>query len=274
MRQTNRPQRNATWQVIGALQGHLRKNAGYTQERLAEQLNIDAETIASIEQGRRLLQPKLAAQLDELMATGGSLTASLAKVPVRERYPAFVRNYIEHEQEALSLLWYETQVVPGLLQTQDYAAAVIGCVYPPLTAEETEQRLRARLDRQAILNRKPWPPFMHVIIEEAVLHRPVGGQEVLRGQLRHLREAAELPYLGFQVMPTAVGAHHALDGPMILLQTPEHETLAYLEGQRVSYLQDDPDEVHILQLKYGMLRSQALSVERSKGLLDDLLGES
>ncbi|MEV7618066.1 helix-turn-helix transcriptional regulator [Streptomyces sp. NPDC089799] len=274
MRQTNRAQRNASWMVIGALHGQLRRRAGYTQGRLAELLHVDTETVASIEQGRRLLQPKLAVQLDELLETGGLLAASLAKVPVRERYPAFAREFIEHEREAVSLLWYENHVVPGLLQTQEYAAAVFSCVYPPLTVEETSQRISARLDRQAVLQRKPAAPIVHAIIEEVVLHRPIGGRAVLRGQLEYLREISELPHLGIQIMPTAVESHVALDGPMILLQTPDHEPLAYLEGQRSSFLQDDPSEIHVLHLKYGMLRSQALTVEDSKGLLDDLLGES
>ncbi|MFG2297371.1 Scr1 family TA system antitoxin-like transcriptional regulator [Streptomyces sp. NPDC048603] len=273
MRHTNRPQRNASWRVIGALHGQLRKKAGYTQGRLAELLHVDLETVASIEQGRRLLQPRLATQLDELLETGGLLSASLAKVPVRERYPAFAREFIEHEQEALSLLWYENQVVPGLLQTEAYAAAIFGCLFPPITPEETEQRIRARMDRQAVLDRKPSPPIIHVIVEEAVLRRPIGGREVHRGQLQRLCQSAELPYLGFQIMPMGVDVHAALAGPVILLQTPEHESLAYLETQNMSFLADDPDEVHVLQLRYGMLRSQALTMEKSKGLLDDLLGE-
>ncbi|MFE7749236.1 DUF5753 domain-containing protein [Streptomyces sp. NPDC057428] len=112
------------------------------------------------------------------------------------------------------------------------------------------------------------------LIEECVLVRPLGGRAVLREQLAHLRRCAELPGLGIQIMPTSRETHAALDGPMVLLETPDHDQLAYIEGQRVSVLLDDLDEVSVLHQKYGMLRSQAFSPEESMQLLDDLLGES
>lgn len=274
MAHTNKPLRNASWVVMGTLASHFRRRTEFTQATLGEYLHADTETIASMEQGRRLLQPRMAATLDELFETGGALSVALAKVPKRERYPAFAIDFITHERDAESLFSYQNSVIPGLLQTPEYAAAVFGCLYPPLTPEEIEVQTATRLARQAVLERKPWPPMMHYILEQSVLERPVGGETVLRAQLRHLRELAELPYLGLQIMPTKQGSHAALDGPMVLLETDDHDQLAYIEGQRVSFLLDDPEEVHPLSLKYGMLRNQALSMEDSKRLLDDLLGES
>ncbi|MFD9354903.1 helix-turn-helix domain-containing protein [Streptomyces sp. NPDC060031] len=260
--------------VIGTLAAHFRKQSEYTQVRLAELLHTDPETIASMEQGRRLLQPRMAATLDELFDTKGALSATLAKVPKRERYPAFAIDFFTHERDAVSLFSYQNQVVPGLLQTPEYAAAVFGCLYPPFTPEEAENQLAIRLARQAILQRKPWPPMMHYIVEQSVLERPLGGKQILREQLRCLREIAELPFLGLQIMPKDRETHAALSGPMVLLETGDHDQLVYLEGHLVSFLLDDPAEVHPVSLKYGMLRNQALSFEDSKGLLDDLLGES
>ncbi|MFJ6794203.1 helix-turn-helix domain-containing protein [Streptomyces sp. NPDC091268] len=274
MTHPNKPVRNASWVVLGALAAHFRRQTGFTQASLAEHLHTDPETIASMEQGRRLLQPRMAAILDELFDTRGALTAALAKVPKRERYPAFAIDFIDHERDAESLLSYENHVVPGLLQTPEYAAAVFGCLYPPLTAEETEAHTLARLARQSLFDRKPWPPMMHFILEQGILDRPLGGEQVLQHQIRHLREMAELPFLGLQIIPKNRTTHAGLAGPMVLLETDEHDQLAYLETQAVAFLLDDPDEVHPLHLKYGMLRSQALSMEDSKRLLDDLLGES
>ncbi|MCX4769581.1 DUF5753 domain-containing protein [Streptomyces sp. NBC_01260] len=101
----------------------------------------------------------------------------------------------------------------------------------------------------------------------------IGDPVVLREQIRHLRQCVELPFLDLQIMPMRLPKHAGLAGPMVLLETADHDHLAYVEGQLTSFLHDDPDDVSVLQLKCGMLRSQALSIEKSTRLLDELLGE-
>ncbi|MFD8147695.1 helix-turn-helix domain-containing protein [Streptomyces sp. NPDC059708] len=274
MPQRNRPQRNGSWKVVGVLLAHQRKLAGLTQAALAEQAHCDVESIASVEQGRRPLSVKMSQVLETHLDANGALLKAAAAIPRRERYPAFAREYIEHEEETLSLLSYQNATVPGMLQSPEYAAAVFASFYPPFPADQIAQQTEDRIARQALFQRKPSPPVMHFIIEQHVLERPIGGRDVTRGQLQHLRAMAALPFVGIQIMPSGLEKHAGLDGPMVLLETPDHDQLAYVEGQRVSILLDDPDEVHALHLLYGMLRSQALSVEDSKSLLDDLLGES
>lgn len=273
MHSARRPKRITSWHVIGAQLAVFRKEAQLTQAGLADEFGIHEETVASIEQGRRPLKMDYAIRLDELLDTKKALQTAVEKVPQRERFPAFVQDFVDHEQEALTLLSYQNQVVPGLLQTEAYARAVFGCLYPPLDEEQLEEWVQARLNRQKVLERKP-RPMMNYLLEESILHRPIGGHDVLRVQNQHLRRCAELPFLGLQIMPTDRGTHAGLNGPMVLLETPDHDQLAYIEGQRVSFLVDDPDEVSVLQQKYGMLRSQALSPEETKRLLDDLLGGS
>ncbi|MFE4213380.1 helix-turn-helix domain-containing protein [Streptomyces sp. NPDC056844] len=273
MHSVKRNKRVTSWHVIGAQLAAFRRAAGHTQTSLADRFCVGEDTIASIEQGRRALQADFAAQLDELLETKGALGVAVAKVPQKERFPAFVQDFVEYEQEAVTLLSYENQVVPGLLQTEEYARAVFASLYPPLEDSGLEERIAARLDRQRVFDRKP-RPMANFLIEESILQRPLGGRSVLRGQILHLRRCAELPFLGLQIMPTDRQTHAALDGPMVLLETPDHDQLAYIEGQRVSVLLDDLDEVSVLHQKYGMLRSQAISPEESMRLLDDLLGES
>lgn len=274
MQPLKKTKKYSSWHVIGAQLSQFRKAARITQPVLAERLCVHEDTIGSIEQGRRPLKPDLAAQLDELLDTKGVLAVAVANVPERERFPAFAQDFVEHEQEAVTLLSYENHVVPGLLQTEEYARAVFSCLYPPIGEEEVEEWTSARVDRQRIFGRKPWPPMMNFLLEEVVLHRPIGGRDVSREQLSHLRRCAELPFMGLQIMPTEKERHAALDGPMVLLETPDHDHLAYIEGQRISFLVDDPDEVSAYQQKYGMLRSQALSPEESVRLLDGLAGGS
>ncbi|MDQ8701914.1 helix-turn-helix transcriptional regulator [Streptomyces sp. LHD-70] len=273
MHPAKKPRKSTSWCVVGAQLAHFRKQARLTQFQLAEEIGVHVDTIASIEQGRRALHIDLATQLDEFLATGGVLAIGASHMPTRERFPAFAQDFIEYEQEALTLLWYENQVVPGLLQTEAYSRAVFSCLYPPLDEEELDDWVTARLDRQKVFQRKP-RVMANFLLEEVVLHRPIGGREVLRDQIRHLRKCAELPFLGLQIMPTDRELHAGLAGPMVLLETPDHDQLAYVEGQLVSFLHDDPDKVSVLQQKYGMLRSQALSPTESMRLLDDLLGET
>lgn len=267
-----RTKKSPSWQVIGALVALYRKAAGLTQFELAERLFVHDETISSIEQGRRALKLDLAERMDELLDTKGALALAVSKVPKREKFPAFAQDYVEHEQEALTLLWFEPLVMPGLLQTADYAEAVFGSSYPPLTQDEIEERVGARLERQRMFERKPWPPMMSFLIQESVLRMPIGGRDVLREQIRHLRRLAELLFLCIQVVPTGLERHPSLDGAMILLETPDHEQLAYHEIQGKSFLVDDADDASVLHQKYGMLRSQALSPIESMRLLDELVG--
>ncbi|MDJ0460840.1 Scr1 family TA system antitoxin-like transcriptional regulator [Streptomyces sp. H27-C3] len=123
--------KNPSWHLVGAQLGHFREHTGMTQPQLAERVCTHVDTIASIEQGRRPLQPELADRLDELLSTGGALAVGVEMMPERERYPVFAQDFIDYEAPALTLLSYETQVVPGLLQTEEYARAVFSCRPPP-----------------------------------------------------------------------------------------------------------------------------------------------
>jgi hypothetical protein len=114
----------------------------------------------------------------------------------------------------------------------------------------------------------------HFVLEESILRRPVGGPDVMREQIGQILEFTRPVHMGLQIMPMDRTPHAALAGPMVLLETPEHERLVYLEVQRASFLIDDPEEVSYYNHKYAMLRSQALSCDESERLLRGLLGDS
>ncbi|WP_405900076.1 helix-turn-helix domain-containing protein [Streptomyces sp. NBC_00727] len=263
--------RITSWHLIGAQVAMFRRAAGLTQAALAERCRVSEDTIASIEQGRRPLQLDFAIRLDRLLETKGALEVAVERVPEKERFPAFVQDFVEYEQEAVALHSYQNQVVPGLLQTEEYARFVFSCLYPPIEEDQQEEWVQARLDRQRLLTRKP-RPMLHFILEESILRSEIGDPAMMRRQIEHLRESAQLPFLGLQIMPMKLPLHAGLAGPIVLLETPDHDHLAYVEGQRVSFLHEDPDEVSLLQQLYGMLRSQALSPQESVRLLDELLG--
>jgi transcriptional regulator with XRE-family HTH domain len=260
-----------SWQVIGSQAAHFRTVARMTQAELAEALNISVDTVGSVEQGRRPLKLDLAERIDEVLETKGALAVAVEKVPERERFPAFAQDFVDHEQEAVGIWSYETQVVPGLLQTRDYSRLVFDCLFPPLDGATADEWVEARLDRQRVWERAR-PPKASFILEESILRRDLGAPDVLREQLVRLREFAELPHVGLQIMPLNPPRHAGLAGPVEVLETPEHDRLAYLEVQHTGILLDDPEQVSMYEQKYGMLRAQALSPWESADLLDDLVG--
>ncbi|WP_089098557.1 helix-turn-helix domain-containing protein [Streptomyces hyaluromycini] len=273
MQVARKPKKVGSWHAVGALVAHYRKQARLTQERFAELANLHVDTVGSVEQGRLALQPDRAEQFDELLGTGGALAVLVAKMPVRERIVQFAQGLIDHEQEAMGVLSYEIQLVPGLLQTREYCRATFDSRYPALGSETAEQWVDARMERQLIWQRDR-PPVGHFILEESILRREVGSREVMRAQVRQILEYTEPIHMSVQIMPMDRMPHAGLAGPMTLLETPEHNYLVYLEVQRASFLVDDPDEVSDYHHKYGMLRSQALSPEESARYLNGLLGES
>lgn len=273
MHPRKRQRKNASaMKLVGALVGRFRVFAGLTQRELAERVCLHEETIASLEQGRRPLKPDLARALDRILDTKGALETAVDNMPEIDLIPAWAEQYMDIEAEAIALSWFENQVLPGLLQTESYARAVYRSNVRVLSEDEINAQVGARLARQEILNREV-PPNTSFIISEAIVRDCLGGTEVYAETLRHLRTQADLPGITLQIMPLGRQTHAALAGPFILLETPDHQHLAYTETQRGSQLITDPNEVSILAQKYAMLRTQALNPEETKGLLDRLLGD-
>ncbi|MER6091178.1 helix-turn-helix domain-containing protein [Streptomyces bluensis] len=258
--------------MVGALLALYRQAGGYTQKSLGDRFVVGEQQIASIEQGRRPLKPDLAEQLDELLGTKGALAAALEYMPEVDLIPLWAEEFLDQEREAIVISSYENQVLPGLLQTEAYGWAVFRSRVPVYDEDRIAQLVAARIERQAILHRKE-PPITSFVIWEPVVRAPLGGREVWAEQLRHLRACSELPGLMLQVLPLDRTTHAGLAGPFVLLETPEHQRLAYTEGHRGSQLIADPNEVAILTQKCAMLRSQALTPEDTRDLLDRLLGE-
>jgi transcriptional regulator with XRE-family HTH domain len=274
MNPRKRPRRKnaSAMKMVGALLAVFRSAAGFTQRGLAERVVVDEETIASIEQGRRPLKGDLATVLDELLDTKGALSTALTHMPEVDLFPRWAEEYMDLEREALALSWYDNQVLPGLLQTEAYARAVFRNDVPVLTENEIGQRVAARVERQEILQRRE-PPTVSFVISEVALRDTLGGDEVHVEQLGRLREWAMLPGVTIQVMPLGRDFHAGLAGPFTVIETPDHQRIAYVEGQRRGWLIADLDEVSNLERKYAMLRTQALNAQEGRRLLSRLLGE-
>ncbi|MFE4260505.1 Scr1 family TA system antitoxin-like transcriptional regulator [Streptomyces sp. NPDC056883] len=262
-----------TMKMVGKQVAAARIAKNLTQTQLGELVRLDAETIASIEQGRRALMPNVAELMDRHLGLPGTLTVAAEEMPAVDATPPWAEEYMDLEYSAIALSWFDNQVVPGLLQTENYARAVFTCRVPAHPEAEIESLTASRIARQQILHRAS-PPTLSFVVWEAVLQDRLGGDEVHAEQLRHLRACADLPDLSLQAMPLGRTSHAGLDGPFTLVETSDHQHLGYTESQRGSHLISDPNEVSILSRKYAMLRTQALNTEQTRGLLDRLLGET
>ncbi len=274
MHPRKRQRKNAsTMKLVGKLLARFRTEAGMTQVELALAAGVQEDTIASAEQGRRSLVPDLAEAIDDLLDTKGALATAVDNMPEVDLIPLWAEDYIDMEQDALALSWYDNQVIPGLLQTKAYAQALFRNRIPVYSPEEIETQTATRLQRQQILDRKK-PPTTSIVIWEPVLMMKLTSDEDHREQLRHLYTMAQLPGVCLQVLPLDSRVHAGLAGPFTLLETPDHQHVAYTETQRGSQLISDRNEVSILAQKYAMLRAQALSPVETLRLLARLLGET
>jgi len=258
--------------MLGRQIAAARRESGMTQVELARLINIDEETMASIEQGRRPLKPDIARRIDKALGTKGVFEEGVDNLPEIDQYPLYAELYIDHERTSIVLSWYDNAVMPGLLQTEELAEAILRERIPAYPEDEIQTKLAGRVERLDIFQRKN-PPTMSFIIWEPVLYLMIGGPDARLRQLRHLRDLADLPHVTIQILPLNSLHHAGLDGPFIILETEDHQRLVYTEGQRGSHWVSDPEEMSILESKYAMLRTQALDVEKSKNTLDRLLGE-
>ncbi|MFJ3493097.1 Scr1 family TA system antitoxin-like transcriptional regulator [Streptomyces sp. NPDC086091] len=258
--------------MLGRQLAAARRAAGMSQPEFSARVNINQETLASIEQGRRPLKLDTAERCDEVLGTRGMLAAGVMNLPEVDQFPLWAEEYMDQEKVAIALSWYDALVVPGLLQTEAYARAVLENRVPAYDPDSLETTLRLRLDRQEILQRRDAPTLSFVVWEPALRLR-MGSREIRQGQVRYLREVAELPSVSLQILPLGSPSHAGVDGPFTLLESPDHQQLAYTESQRGSQWVSDPEEVSRLARKYAMLRTQALTTQDSMGLLDRLLGE-
>ncbi|AXE27367.1 transcriptional regulator [Streptomyces globosus] len=256
--------------VFGRQLKRFRIRAGVERTEMGARLGYSASTIAAYEQGRRVPPPRFIDQADDLLDAGEVLKEMKEEV-ARAQYPAFFRDAAKLEAEAVELHVYDTHIVNGLLQTEEYARAVFTMRRPLLSEETIDERVQARLARQSTFTRQPLPTTSFVI-EESVLTRPLGGANVMRGQLEHLLLCGQRRNVDIQVMPNGREEHAGLAGPFTLIETIEGRRIAYVEAYKHSRLYTERQSVRELEEQYGLLRAQALTPRESLEIIEKLLG--
>ncbi|MEI5036166.1 helix-turn-helix transcriptional regulator [Streptomyces sp. S1A(2023)] len=252
----------------------LRIQRGWTQEQLGLEIGYSAAAVSAMETCAQPASDAMLVELERVLGNGTGVFETARRFMRMEKYPRQFQDYALLEQAAVSLQLFATNVIHGLFQTEAYARALIGGSFPPLSDQRVEELVQLRMERTVLFDRDPLP-MIEVIIDEAVLRRVIGSEEIMREQLLHLVECARRRNVTLLVLPLDAGKYgeYAGDrGSMNLLETPAHEHLVYLEPQDESLLISDPAKVSTYAQRYAKIRSQALGPRESLDLIKRLAG--
>ena len=257
---------------LGAELRRLREEAGLTIDRVAEALECSPSKVSRIETGQVSATPRDVRDMLGLYRVDDARLEAMVQVAREARQrgwwqkfvdvPDGVPAYVGLEAAATSIDVYMSLIVPALLQTPDYARAVIAAVRPDLPASEIDRRVELRLRRQELLDQER-PPVMRVLLDDTLLRRPVGGPAVLAAQRRRLLADADRPAITIQVLEVAAGAHAGMDGPFTIFGFPapaERDVVALDSAADALYL-EGPEDV----ARYRRVFKLLLPAARSPG---------
>jgi transcriptional regulator with XRE-family HTH domain len=269
---------------LGAELRRLREEADLTIERVAKALECSDSKISRIETGQVSASPRDVRDMLALYGVGSEQREALVQIAREARQLGWwhtygdvpvVPAYIALEEAAASIETYEALLVPSLFQDVGYARAVVRAVRPDLAPEEVERRVALRMARQEALRGRADPPALRVVLDEAVLRRPVGGREVMRQQLRQLGRAAALPNVTLQVLPFPRGEHAGMDGAFTILSFPgqAEPDVVVLDSTTSDLYLEGKEELRRYRRVFELLRAAALTPEESRAFLAALQRE-
>lgn len=237
--------------------------AGETAESLAGRIGVDPKTAQRWVNPGRVPQPR---HRSRVAAALGRDVEDLWPDILRRREPTWLREWIEYEREARLLRWFEPSLVPGLLQTERYARAVLSWG-GLMTEDEVDERTRSRMERQAVLVSRR-PPQFFAMLDESVLRRCVGDPAVMAEQCERLAALAERPHVHIQVVPASAGGHVGLAGGFILAKGPYGEA-AHLDDRLRAHVVNGQDDIDTLVAAWEALRAVALPTTQTLSLIEE-----
>jgi transcriptional regulator with XRE-family HTH domain len=272
--------------LLGAQLRRLREAAGITREDAGYHIRASGSKISRMELGRVSFKERDVSDLLELYGVADlSEREKLMQLTHEANAPAWWQKYqdvvpdwfavyVGLEEAAQLIRIYEVQFVPGLLQTEEYARAVVQQGAPGLDAAEVERRVAVRMGRQKLLG-KDSPPRLWAIVDEAALRRPMGGRDVLAAQIERLMDAVSEPYITLQVMPFRYGGHGADGGSFTIMRFPEADLpdMVYMEYLTGALYLDKPDEVERYAAVMERLSVAGTSPDRTREILASMLKE-
>lgn len=259
----------------------LRELKGMTAEEVAERLLVSQSKISRLENGRRSISQRDVRDLCGVYEVEDHrVVESLMQMAKDSRQQGWWHAfgdipysvYIGLETDAASLRVYEPQIVPGLLQTREYAEALIAGALPETPVSDVEKRVQVRLRRQERVVSTESPLRLWAVVDEAALHRVVGNKELMREQLEYLVEQSQLPHVTVQVLPFSMGAHPGITGHYAILEFPDtaDSSVVYIEGVTSDLYLEKANDVHKYTVMYEHLRAQALNVEQTREFIQDV----
>jgi DNA-binding XRE family transcriptional regulator len=261
---------STTAALFGEVLKHHREAAGLTQDALAREIPCDRSHVARVESGKRVPQDTFAHRCDELLGTGGMLLRLWGKVDwyPNVEHPDWFERRVRMEAEAVTIRSYQTSVMPGLLQTEEYMRALFRLNIPDV--QEVEERVAARLSRQPRF-RAPDGPLLIVVLDENCLRHVVGSAAIMRDQCAVLLDAARRPNVRIQVAPLTDPTLNRPSTSMSLLRTPDGHDWLYSESLLRGHFSDDPALLARYERTYDVLRADALSARDSIALIRDVM---
>jgi transcriptional regulator with XRE-family HTH domain len=259
-----------------------REAAGVTIDVVAERLGCSTSKVSRIETGHTSATPSDVSNILDIYGVDDSIKVELVQIAREARQKGWwhpystvlTGAYVGLETAARSIRAYEQQLVPGLLQSEEYAIALIRGARLDGTEQEIGRRVRVRMERQALLIQDD-PIDLRVVLDEAVLSRPVGGDEVMRGQLIKLIEVARLPNVTLQILPFAVGAHAAMDGTFAILEFEEEgdADVVFIDNATGGLFLEKSEELRKYISIFDTVRGAALSADASIDWIEMLVEE-
>ncbi|MFH9490535.1 MULTISPECIES: helix-turn-helix domain-containing protein [Streptomyces] len=245
----------------------LREAAHLKQGQLGDVIFCTGSLIGQIETTKKVPTRDFSERVDAALGTDG-LFSRLVGLVLRSQLPTWFQPYADMEAQATYISTYQAQVVYGLLQTEEYARAVLATGMP----DDLDGLLAGRMERQRILERDQ-PPLAWAVLDEAVLHRPIGGREVMRNQLVRLLEFVEHRWMRIQVLPFRAGEHASLAGSFTAMRFDDDPDVAYTEDLISGHMTANPDTIKEAARRYAHLQAAALSVEESAALIARVMEE-
>ncbi|OOC55989.1 MULTISPECIES: helix-turn-helix domain-containing protein [Nocardiopsis] len=254
------------WRRLGTELRVLRRRAQMTQAGLAPYARVVPAQISAWENGKRGMTHAQARRLDQALNANGWFERAYEKANTPDSLPIWYEQVPEIEQRVSELREYQCQLVPGLIQTAEYAKATIRDALPWASDDEVDQMVDARMARQDILE-KGHSPLVSMVVEEFVLSRVIGDERTQAAQLDCVLDLVQRGKIRFQVVPSDVRHHHGTAGPFRIYTFPDNPPLASAEYAAGEVLMEDQEVVQRCMTTFGFLQAEALSMEASVELL-------